>query len=325
MTVTPTAAGTGTISLSNGSIKSFADASELLNSLGSGTYTISESSSSITFQSIDDTITGTGLNQWNFESAGWSHCTSCNDSATFYNESISWDNTTNDVATLKFNGSKVKLYGFTDPRDGIAAISIDNGPEAMVDFYSPTRTGNVLLWASPTLSESQHTLKIRTTGTHSAGSTDNYIGVDRAEVPSSVVLNFAVNPFTTDTYASEVTVTGTKDETITHIFVNGSETGVTYPTSTTWQATLSLPTLGTNSFVVYGSDDQNNQTASQTLTVKKHTLADINGDGVVNIVDASLFAVDWGKTSNLTYPLSDMDGNGSVDLTDFSILAKLEE
>lgn len=129
----------------------------------------------------------------------------------------------------------------------------------------------------------------------------------------------------TETYHNTYTFTGTKDANTTTIFVNGSSTGVTYPTSTTWQATETLTlgannTAGSNAFTVYGNG---NQTATISTTVSLHELGDINGDGAVDLTDASLFAVDWGKTSNLTYLLSDMNGDGSVDLTDLSILAKL--
>lgn len=133
----------------------------------------------------------------------------------------------------------------------------------------------------------------------------------------------------TETYLASFTLTGTKDANTTTVFVNGSSTGVTYPTSTTWQAPVTLTlgsnnTAGSNTFAVYGADGNGNQTATTTGTVSRHSLGDINGDGVVDLTDASLFAVDWGKTSNLTYILSDMNGDGSVDLTDLSILAKLE-
>ncbi len=126
-----------------------------------------------------------------------------------------------------------------------------------------------------------------------------------------------------DTYDTLFNLTGTKDAAITQVFVNGSDADTTYPTSTSWQVPVTL-SIGNNTFTLYGKDEQGNQTATQQVTVNRHTLGDINGDGVVDIIDASLFAVDWDKTSNLTYPLSDMNGDGQVDLTDLSILVKAE-
>jgi hypothetical protein len=137
--------------------------------------------------------------------------------------------------------------------------------------------------------------------------------------------NLGVNDtYTQGTYTSPFTLTGTKNSSITHVYVNESETGVTFPTSTTWQVSLTLA-QGNNTFVVYGRDGSNNQTSSTSVVINKHALADINGDSVVDLTDASLFAVDWNKTSNLTYLLSDMTSDGAVDLTDFSILARYEQ
>ncbi|MEK7571947.1 MAG: dockerin type I domain-containing protein [Patescibacteria group bacterium] len=124
------------------------------------------------------------------------------------------------------------------------------------------------------------------------------------------------------TYNATYPLTGTKLTSITSIFVNGEDTNSTYPTSTSWENIVDL-SLGENNFTIYGSDGSN-QTASQTVTVERHTLGDINGDGEIDLIDASLFAVDWDKTEDLTYNLSDMNDDGVVDLTDLSILAKLQ-
>lgn len=124
------------------------------------------------------------------------------------------------------------------------------------------------------------------------------------------------------TYASLLNLDGTRDSLITQVFLNGSDASTTYPTSTTWEAPVGL-NLGANSVIVYGKGAEGNQTATQNITINRHTLGDINGDTFINLIDASLFAVDWGKTENLTYNLSDMNDDGVVDLTDLSILAKL--
>ena len=50
-------------------------------------------------------------------------------------------------ATFAFRGTMVQLYLVQDPNHGISAISIDNGPETLVDLYSKTRRGYRMLWA----------------------------------------------------------------------------------------------------------------------------------------------------------------------------------
>lgn len=330
MSLQPTGAGVGTITLNNSSIKAYSDSSELLTGVQNGSYTINTAAPTPTppgtsLVTVDDSVQGSAQNQWNYVD-NWSHCTDASNpgcNPNLYNNSVSWDNTTDDYATLAFTGRQILLYGLTDPNHGIADVSIDGGAETNVDFYSATRTGNVLLWTSPFVTDGQHTLKVRVTGTKNANSGGTYLAIDRADILETTPSNLTVTNTVFVTYDSTLTLQGTKDASITHVFVNGSETGVTYPTSTTWQATESV-SLGNNDFIIYGTDANNNQTASINVLVNRHTLGDINGDGVVDLTDASLFAVDYGKTSNLTYPLSDMNGNGSVDLTDLSILAKLE-
>lgn len=126
-----------------------------------------------------------------------------------------------------------------------------------------------------------------------------------------------------ETYKENFTITGTKLSSITAMFLNGDDEDSVYPTSTSWEIPVTL-SLGNNNFTLYGSDGTN-QTATQNLIIDRHTLGDINGDGEIDLIDASLFAVDWDKTEDLTYILSDMNDDEVVDLTDLSILAKLQE
>lgn len=323
LTLTPISAGTGTVNFTNGSVKAFSNSSEILTSVQNGSFTISEASPTdtppgTTLVSIDDSVQGSSQNQWNYN-GGWSHCTdsgnpACNPSS-IYNTSVSWDNTTNDYATVAFTGTRISLYGLVDPNHGTGAVSIDGGSESTVDFQAAARTGNVLLWTSPILAPGQHMFKLRVT--------NGYVAPDRVTILQTTESGLTVTNDSFATYGPTFTLLGTKDSSITSIFVNDSSSNSSY-TSSTWQSVQSV-VLGNNSFVIYGKDSNNVQTASISVTVNRHTLGDINGDGVVNLTDASLFAVDWDKTSNLTYNLSDMNGDGNVDLSDLSILAKLEQ
>jgi len=126
----------------------------------------------------DDSVTGTGQNQWNHVASGWQSCTHCNETnptAIVYATSQHWDKTTNDTATLIFTGTQIKFFGVTASWEGIGAVSIDSGVETDVDFYSVNKTGDVLLWTSPVLANGIHTFKLRIAA-------DTYIAVDRAEI-----------------------------------------------------------------------------------------------------------------------------------------------
>jgi serine/threonine protein kinase len=123
---------------------------------------------------IDDNVTGTGTNQFNYVGSYWSHdgpgCPGPNCSNTYpsYNDTSSWDSQVNEYVTLSFTGVRIKLYGVIDPMYGIGAVSIDGGSETNVDFYASTHEGNQLLWTSPTLPAGKHTFKLRVTGNHNS-------------------------------------------------------------------------------------------------------------------------------------------------------------
>ncbi len=135
---------------------------------------------------IDDLVTGSGTNQFKYVGSGWSHCSKCG--SNLYDETNSWDNTTNDDVTVAFNGTGVKFYGVQDTLHGVGAVSIDGGTETDIDFYAPQRAGDVLLWTSPVLAPGVHTFKLRVTGTKNPKSTNYYSVPDRIDIlnPSAV-------------------------------------------------------------------------------------------------------------------------------------------
>jgi beta-galactosidase len=131
--------------------------------------------------SVDDRITGTGLNQFNY-TGGWQSCTNCGPD--LFAGTNSWSNLTNDQVTVAFTGTQIRLYGVRDPGHGIGMVSIDGGPETPVDFYNPARQGNALVWTSPTLPTGQHTLRLRVTGTANPSATNTWVVPDRVEIIS---------------------------------------------------------------------------------------------------------------------------------------------
>jgi hypothetical protein len=134
--------------------------------------------------SIDDTVAGSGTDEFNYIGTGWGHCSNgCgNDPSGLFDGSNSWDETTNDSVTVVFTGTQFNLYGVQDTINGIGAVSIDGGAETNVDFYGSVRKGNVLMWTSPVLSEGTHTFKLRVTGTANPASSATCLVVDRATV-----------------------------------------------------------------------------------------------------------------------------------------------
>ena len=135
---------------------------------------------------IDDSIQGTGTNQFHYVGSGWQHDTnSCSANPCEYNNSNSWDHTTpNDYVTLTFIGVQIRFYSVLDSKHGIGAVSLDGGSETMIDLYAAKRAGDQLVWTSPMVSAGTHTFKFRVTGNKNPSSSDFCTVVDRVDVLS---------------------------------------------------------------------------------------------------------------------------------------------
>ncbi len=131
---------------------------------------------------VDDSVEGTVLNQFDYFGTGWLHCTSCIIGATYYDQSDSWSNVTNDFVSFSFAGTRLRFYGVLDSVHGIGALSIDGGAETMIDFYGRQTLGNQLLWTSPVMPSGIHTVVLRVTGQKNNKSSDYFVTVDRVDV-----------------------------------------------------------------------------------------------------------------------------------------------
>jgi hypothetical protein len=129
---------------------------------------------------VDDAVQGTGQNQINYVGS-WSHLTTAPILGSFRG-TLSVSDTANDYATIRFTGTQIKLYTALAGTGGIAAVSIDGGPESMVDTYNDRDAGDVLVYTSPTLTRGSHTLEIRNTGLHNALGAGMRIDVDRIDI-----------------------------------------------------------------------------------------------------------------------------------------------
>ena len=138
---------------------------------------------------IDDSVKGTGTNQFNYVGHGWQHCPSgqgpCGETPILYNGTNSWDNVTGDYVAFTFTGVQITFYGVLDPQHGIGAVSIDGGSETMIDFYSAQRMGNQLMWTSPMMSAGTHTFKLRVTGKRNSNSSNTFVTVDCVSILGS--------------------------------------------------------------------------------------------------------------------------------------------
>jgi hypothetical protein len=129
---------------------------------------------------LDDTVQGSGINQFHYIGAGWQHCTDCETAK--FQHSDSWNAVANESVTLTFRGTHISLYGARAPHHGIGLISIDGGAESRIDYYAATRADNQLLWTSPLLQSGPHTLRLRVSGANNPASSGTVVTIDRVAI-----------------------------------------------------------------------------------------------------------------------------------------------
>jgi hypothetical protein len=115
-------------------------------------------------------------------------------------KTVSYSNTINNAATLSFTGNKVEFYSAKASHHGIVAVSVDEGPETMVDLYSASRQNFALVFSSGTLTEGTHSIKIRVTGGRNSSSSGSYAIIDYLKVYSSTEVATTTAPATTEAF-----------------------------------------------------------------------------------------------------------------------------
>ncbi|HMG94497.1 MAG TPA: Ig-like domain-containing protein [Chryseolinea sp.] len=138
------------------------------------------------FIELDDATIGTSMNQFKYTGSAWTNAANTGD--TYFNKTCSHSNTTNHYATLSFTGNKVEYFSSKASHHGIVAVSIDGGPETMVDLYAASRQDYAMVFSSGTLTEGTHNIKIRVTGGRNSSSSASYVIIDYLKVFSSTTV-----------------------------------------------------------------------------------------------------------------------------------------
>lgn len=144
------------------------------------TYVIKNVSYAPSATTVNDNTTGTGDDQFNYEGS-WDYDSSQTGA---YNSDSHWSSTVNDYYTFSFTGQQARVYASMAPNGGIAAFSVDGGAETYFDTYAPVRKDGVFLFATPTLANGVHTLRVRVTGMKNSASTGYNVAADRIDVVS---------------------------------------------------------------------------------------------------------------------------------------------
>ena len=86
---------------------------------------------------------------------------------------------------VRFRGGQIEAFGPTGDDQGIAAISVDGGPEVAVDCYSAERRDRVLLYSSGALADGRHELKVRVTGERNPKAGGAWVSADEVLISAA--------------------------------------------------------------------------------------------------------------------------------------------
>jgi len=134
---------------------------------------------------VDGNTTGTSANEFSY-STGWGLSTGITD---MYDGTANYSGVTNASSTFSFNGSQVLLHAVRDYNVGIIAVSVDGGPETVIDDYSAVRNASGVVYRSPVMDPGEHTLTVRITGTKNASSSGYADAIDSADVVQSTIVD----------------------------------------------------------------------------------------------------------------------------------------
>lgn len=95
----------------------------------------------------------------------WTHTANTSWLTNFHNKTGSFSSTTGATIITSFTGHTVEWWTEKRENHGIAGVSIDNGPEEIVDLYADrTDNNSQLVYSRSGLANGNHTIKIRVTG-----------------------------------------------------------------------------------------------------------------------------------------------------------------
>jgi hypothetical protein len=138
-------------------------------------YTDDDSSPGVTV--VNDRDIGTGLNQYEYV-GNWLQGPNIN----AYKGDASFSNTAGDYYQVRFEGTQIKLHSEKQSVAGIVAVSVDGGPETLIDLYAAVSEPQALVFTSPEMEFGEHILKVRITGDQNASAGGTWHVADKVEV-----------------------------------------------------------------------------------------------------------------------------------------------
>jgi len=114
-------------------------------------------------------------------SGTWTQCGDC--VPTTPNRSFRYSNNYGAIATIRFSGTQINIYGVKERHGGLAAISVDGGTPTVVDTFASTSVVS-LIYSSGQLAAGTHTATITNLHQRNAAADAYTVSFDRADAIS---------------------------------------------------------------------------------------------------------------------------------------------
>jgi hypothetical protein len=127
---------------------------------------------------IEDTATGTTTNKVQYTGSSWTRCGGC--SVATSNSSYYYGYTIGNQVTVRFNGTKIKMFGVKESAGGMASVAIDGSVVGNIDTYSASQQAGAI-YESPALPAGNHTIVLTILAQKNSASVANVVSFDKAE------------------------------------------------------------------------------------------------------------------------------------------------
>jgi beta-galactosidase GanA len=198
----------------------------------------------------------------------WSHVANQSYTAGEYKNTESFSNRAGDSLTVPFNGTAVRWIGSRTSNHGLADVYVDGVKQSTVDTSGSQN--QAVLFATSGLADGAHTLKIVVTGTHSSGSTDNYVSIDAIDLPTGSAAANPTYPVVPQQQGTAITVNGRAS----HIIVANDKLGDSQLQYSTSEIMTDATIGGRDIAVLYGDQGSDGETV-----LRYASQPDVQADG----------------------------------------------
>ncbi|MEU9324588.1 beta-galactosidase [Streptomyces canus] len=184
----------------------------------------------------------------------WSHVANQSYTGGDYKKTESFSNKAGDSVTVPFDGTAIRWIGSKTNNHGNADVYLDGTKVATVDDSGSEN--QAVVFQKTGLAAGAHTLKIVVSGTHSSGSTDNYVAIDAIDVPTGDAAAQSTYPVVPQQPGTAITLDGRDSHVIVANYRLG-EAQLQYSTS----EIMTGATIGDRDLaVLYGDPDSDGET-----------------------------------------------------------------